>query len=612
MAVYKNIKKQSSSKTNTAKSPPPTKAKKRQVKLQNMPSAEALEVAERRELAKVAELQREKSLYSQGTSEKMKLPLYARSVRSVSRGVSSEFEAVKNRLEGTIGESAGKKMALANVLPHAHQARYTAGWSTTPTSVASPFVITTVDFSAAPATGLTYPAELGAGAFFAGVSRDPLCAIVEYVPNVGKLGLEYEAHFCSYDDLTSRTPVVRTTQRMDPAVNTSHVLSINFWQDIQPGSTTHVHPHGPRMYARTSPKDALFRFSYLTKGQTVNFNFQDESGVGLALTGHIGVVRANGDSMTEVPGEAIVSSTFVNVQCPESGFYAFVMAWSAAPGPPAIVQVGARMIDLPGAAAIGSYLGHRPIPGIEDRNLLAGIRVNGCSIMITPDSVELAKGGRITGAQTDTGFEIESVVTNAAGQDPNALLDNIPGSKGIDFSKGGYAFHKPRTQASFEKRIPFKHNGDYVPRAVFGNDSPQNTVSSYTSDLLVPDGWLAYAVTTPPNVVGATTTPYPGGIVHVTYSFSVEYWHYDIWIGTKLPALGTAGFDDIMSLIATAPQFHENPLHVADLKRWYNGAMPVLRKLGPGVKDLLTMLFPQAAPGLMMMETIGSMLPESV
>lgn len=539
-------------------------------------------------------------------------PMYVNTARSASRGVLSEMKAVKGRLAGSVGEKAGRKMALANVLPHSHQARYTAGWSTTATSVASPFIITTTDFSAAPATGLTYPAELAAGAFFAGVSRDPLCAIVEYVPNPGKLGLEYQAYFSSYDSASDVTPIVRTSQRMGPSLNTTHVLSINFWQDIQPGSNVHVHPHGPRMYTKTSPKDALFRFTYLTRGQTLNFNFSDESGVANALTGHVGVLRSNGDSITEAPGEVIPASTFVNYICPESGYYAFVLAWSAVTGTPTLVQCAITMIDTAGATAIGSYIGHRPIPGIEDRNLLAGIRINGCSIMITPDSVELAKGGRITGAQTDTGFEVESVVKNADGEDPNALLDNMPGSVGMDFSKGGYAFHKPRTEASFERRIPFKHNNDYVPRAVFGSDAPQHTVSSYTCDLLAPDGWLAYAVTTPPNVLGGAAAAYPGGIVHTTYSFSVEYWHYDVWIGKRLPPLGASAFDDVMERIATAPQFHENPLHVEDLRRWYNGAMPVLKKFGPGVRTLLSLLFPEAIPVLAGLETVGGLLPDEV
>lgn len=531
--------------------------------------------------------------------------------------LSNNMRKVEAKMVKGLGSSKpGNEMAKAVILPHNFNARYAAGWANTPTSVASPYVITTVDFSRAPASVPTYPAELAAGTFFAGVSRDPLCAILEYVPNPDNLPMSYIAKFTTvrpFSQDVTLTPVVTDRLILPQALGVQHPLLIDHWLDDQIGESTHLHPHGARMYARVCNQDPIHKFSFMQRGQKVTFVFKDTAGALVSLTGGLGLMRCNGDTITEATAIPFAAANSVTMSAQETGYWGFYLQWENVLSLPdlSLVVFGELHHDA-GPTSVGSVIGHRPIPGIEDRTLLSGIRVNGVSIMITPDSVELAKGGRVTGAQLDTSFVVESIVKNANGGPPNNLIDNIPGSVGVDYHKGAYAFHKPRTEASFEKVTPFKHNVDYVPRALYGVTSSALTVCSTRSNINVPDGWLVYGVTTPSSVIGGVDTTYPGGYAHVTYSFSVEYWHYDIWIGTKLPPLGASQFNNVMQLLSTCQQFHENKMHIADLKKWYNGAMPTLKMFGPGIKAVLLRIAPELAPLIMAASAAASAMPDSI
>jgi hypothetical protein len=528
----------------------------------------------------------------------------------LARGVKEEMALVTKRISGKYFNKATEDqttqdIALATVLPHLHTARYVAGWSNTATSVASPYVITTVDFTETPGAS----AELGGGCFFAAVSRDPLCAIMEYVPNPAALQMQYTAEFSTYTDTVEQTPILDARMRMDVAVGILHPLPVVRWNDANNGDPTKIHPHGPTMYTRMNAQDSIHRYTYMTKGELVTIFFEDQNDAGIIMTGALGVLRSNGDSYTEIPGVAVVSQ-FLNYTAPESGYYTFYTLWTA-PAPLGTTQVRVSLrLSANMVGAVHSHLGHRPLPGIEDRNVLSGIRVNGASLMITPDSAELAKGGRISGVQFDSTFLVESVVKNAGGGIPNNLVDNVTESVGMDFHRGGYAFHKPRTAQAYQKANPFRHNVDYVPRAVYGSSNPDDTISSYHCDMVSPDGWLAYAVTTPPAVAGGVgSVPFPGGIAHVTYSFSVEYWHYDVWIGKQVPPTGVERFNAVMEMISEAPQFHENALHFSDLKRWYNNVMPTVKAISPALLEAVSAIFPQYSAVFKAAAGLGSMMP---
>ena len=529
------------------------------------------------------------------------------------RELSVVAEDVLARIKPTHNTSA-----LAAILPHNYTTRYQAGWANTPTSVTSPFAIHQVDFSKPKGAN----AELAAGSFFCAVSRDPLNAFIMYVPNPEALLMYYVASFPTYDVAdTTKTPVVRDKLRVGHALGVPHPVNPCVWN-----YSAGLKVHGPVMYTRSSSGDEMHKYTYMTKGENIRIATYSEADVLTGNVGVLGVVRWNGETFDElqeiefgtpsIPGPVVYVGT-VDFTAPESGNYGFYIGWielnpafTAGVGGYLKAELSANKADAPvGGAAVHSHLAHRPLPGIQQRVLLSAIRVNGRSLMVTPDSVMLARGGRIAGAQLDTTFQVESLVKNCAGGDATNTVANLDNAVTINYDRGGYAFHKPRSSEAYKRSIPFLHNNDFDPRGIEGFTTMDAVISNYKSE--IDSDWLVYAITTPPNPEGGSVD-FPGGLAHITESASVEYWHYDMWIGKALPPLGHDDFNDVMELVGLAPQFHENALHVADLKRWYNSASPKVKMIAPALFKLMRAVGGPIGGNLAAAaETVGQMLPET-
>lgn len=511
---------------------------------------------------------------------------------------------VANKLKAA---SSGSAAALAAVLPGQYATRYQAGYANTRTSVATPFVVETVDFAAAPGES----AELGAGCMFAAVSRDPLNAILLYVPNPNAREGKYRAHF-STQAAVGDDPVVMDRLFVIPQTNYEQWLPFEKFTDEYIGDATKIHPHGSVMYARSPETQQDMKFVYMTKNETFEMHIGDAGTSPVITPFSWTVYKWNGSRPEPLETRETTVVYADNWAAPESGNYAFSFRFTGFTAAPNAVTVKAWWsVNNPGFShtPVHSHIGHMPIPGLSERSLMSAIRVNGCSIMITPDSTTLASGGRIAGAQTDDSFLVESLVRNVAGGQATDTVENLDESVTMDFHRGGYAFHKPRSSKSYERIVPIKHNADYQPRSVDGSSSIAMTVSGYFSNLTAPDGWVAYAVNTPQSPSGILIPTWPGGIAHVTFCFSIEYWHNDVWVMKELPPLGPADYAAIMQLIGTADQFHTNALHLSDLKNWYNKASPYVRKIAPSLLRLVKMLHPGAAGMAGVIEALGQALP---
>lgn len=516
----------------------------------------------------------------------------------VSRAVKAEVDA----------QAHASKAALAAILPHNYTSRYQAGWSNTPTAVAAPFNITTVDFSVP--KGAT--AELDSGNFFCAVSRDPLNATILYVPNPTAQALNYTAEFavCAADS----TPVI------SDKVNVP--IIIGGLQLLNPCSyrySSGIKAHGAIMYTRSSRGDETHKYTYMTKNEVFYLRFtHPTTGLQHSVTADLIAYRWNGTSVSEHSTTTISATSDGAFTAPESGNFAFALTFlNPTPLDPNSVDVRVWLYANtagagPGPNSVHSHLGHLPLAGISTRFLLSAIRCNGRSLMITPDSSLMARGGRTAGAQVDTTFAVEGFVKNAAGRSATSMVQNMDSSVTMDFDMGCYAWHKPRSQSAYKRMTPFLHNNDFDPRAIDGA-SGISSIANYKSEIEPPDGWLVYAVTVPASVIGVSPDiTYPGGLVHVTDSYSCEYWHYDIWIPRSLPALGAEEYEEMMELVGTAPQFHTNALHIEDLKKWYNAASPVVRAIAPSLFKLLRMIGGPTAQGANIAQAVGQLLPDQV
>jgi hypothetical protein len=243
-----------------------------------------------------------------------------------------------------------------------------------------------------------------------------------------------------------------------------------------------------------------------------------------------------------------------------------------------------------------------------DQTTLTGIRVIGASVMVTPDCATIAEGGWCIGAQVTDSYVPESFFINNDSGLATDTLANLHGSKGMSFKNGMYAWHRPLTPAAFELQHPIKYNLDYCVSAPDSRPANQDAVANYVSYMDPPDGWCFIAVNTAPNATGGSTI-HPGGLLHTTFAWSVEYTSNNIWLSPKALTPSRNEFDDLMEALIHAPQFEENSFHVQELLNWLRGE---LRHLGSEGNMYIRTFGPHLQSALQGALTIGDRITTSM
>jgi len=510
----------------------------------------------------------------------------ARAARIV-KGQLKEAEAVMKNLSGSShGNKQHVNAARAAILPLGHTTQFVAGWANTPTTVASPFTASSVDVSVQVAG-----AYLEGGSYFCAVSRDPLNAIIEYVPNPTGKDWSYTGLMLSTGVLEAVT--VHKAQSLDRELTR---LQMAVFHDDYVGDPSKLHPNGGVFFPKTVKGDLEWRSIWCEIGNHVVFKFWDglDSSTAQPTTGRGSAYRWDGSGFVYFTSFDFTGAVTYTFYVQDGGWYAFSL----------MTDVGvsyANVVLESGTSPTLGTIGHRPIPGIMDRTTLTEIRVNGASVMITPDASELSKGGLCVGAQLGNAYQVEGFILNAAGGKATDTLLTLKGSVQMDFEKGMYGWHKSMTEESYAMQRPFRYNIDYAvqtPDGVAGRE----TVGSYVSYMTPPDGWVALAVNTPLNVTGGSVS-YPGGVMHTTWAWSVEYVSNDVWVGARIPQMGAGHYDQVMGLLSRAPQFMTNEFHVRELVNWLRSNLNLtgrevgrfVRTFGPDMEKALKMVLTGAS-----------------
>jgi len=142
-------------------------------------------------------------------------------------------------------------------------------------------------------------------------------------------------------------------------------------------------------------------------------------------------------------------------------------------------------------------------------------------------------------------------------------------------------------------RRVFEHNVKYTGLA---SDPIPSRATLIKAESVERDSWTVLAVKFPPNPLSATSSGvmYPGALFHVSFAFAIEGKSNDPWFGRQR-VRNAPSAHELVHLLATARILHENPLHVADMKRWYNSAMPYLKLAAPTLLALLDGFLPGAS-----------------
>jgi hypothetical protein len=373
-------------------------------------------------------------------------------------------------------------------------------------------------------------------------------------------------------------PDAVTLHKAQKVGTTMQRLTIAVLNDENVGDPDYLHPHGSICFPKTVEGDLEWRSIWVEKDNYVEIQFWqgEDTAAALPTTGKANGYRWDGSNFVYYNEWSFVGVTSLSIVIPDCGWYAFACYTGGG-----VTYAGVKVTS--GSAGPTGVIGHRPIPGITDRTTLTEIRVNGASVMITPDASELSKGGLCVGAQLGNAYQVEGFILNAAGGKATDTMLTLKGSTQMDFEKGMYGWHKSMTPASYAMQRPFRYNIDYsvqTPDGLMGRE----TVGSYVSYMVPPDGWVALAVTTPMNVTGGSPT-YPGGVMHTTWAWSVEYVSNDVWIGAKVPIMGAGHYDQVMELLSRAPQFMTNEFHVRELISWLRSNLNLTgREVGRFIK----------------------------
>lgn len=215
---------------------------------------------------------------------------------------------------------------------------------------------------------------------------------------------------------------------------------------------------------------------------------------------------------------------------------------------------------------VGPNYVHCPVPGLYDKlATLTNLTVHAASIMVSCKAAELAANGLIAAAQLETGASWTEYACPGPVDKINRL--NAASTYNGKFAKGVYGFLKPTSPADLEPV-------NLVSRAINGR------ITSVGAKLLPPGGWIVVGVEAVPIVVPGTPD---ACTCYNTTCASIEYTTTDQWVESLLPRESTEDFQQALRILSRLGQFHENPLHWAEIMRFIRGAAANAIKVAPSL-----------------------------
>lgn len=206
----------------------------------------------------------------------------------------------------------------------------------------------------------------------------------------------------------------------------------------------------------------------------------------------------------------------------------------------------------------------------QDKALMIdNLRVNGSSMLLSNTTTDISKGGTVYAVQSpgerpwNTWLTSEAVIAGANTQSRTVQ----------PWNKGLYCYVKPQgaQPLRLETAYPKTYSNDTVLPA-FPNFRP------------FADRGYVVALISPP--VQLTTTPqYPTAQVTATFCRAIEFSTTDQFFNVKTSEVASSYFNSYADLIRTAPQFFENPIHLATIGRLLTGAVQKVIEWAPRVAN---------------------------
>jgi hypothetical protein len=383
---------------------------------------------------------------------------------------------------------------------------------------------------------ISQPAVLGTytsmptGTTYVGFFRDPLRSTVLFTPNTATKTYAYTAYFHS----SANTNVVT----LSSAGDMSEVLDLDPIYLAESGSAG-FKPHGDYLFCGTYAGK-----SYVWVDLNATVTFTRSVTTNTTNTDIINVLRWEGDDVdvSSLPFSGTNATVVFTNTYAYGGYYHFSYYSTMTTAAPASLNISFVL------GGTGDVFGHLSVPNaINHLAQFTRARINAGSIMTSPTAALINRGGTITAGSIEGSLLWYNTVTPQ-------FLANLPSTNMAekDYATGMYAFLKPGG-------FPELSYYDYVvmagttPAAV---GFPLKNNYRYLSFVLQSD------------VVGSVS---PGEEFLLSLNWDIEYQTSDLWLETHLSSSSVFMTMSAIEMMARVGQFHDNPLHFADIIKSIRG-----------------------------------------
>lgn len=550
--------------------------------------------------------QKARFVRGRGKQKENKKPARSRSASAASRKSSAGSKVLRTRSNShknlmprlQVNKLSGNSASLAKAiaLPLNYSARLPDPFARLVTTTANPFSVTNVDFS----TYTTAVVPFAQGGYLAAISRDPLNGLIRTTFNATSAYYTYGSQFFSLLAGFNTTGTLMPTTIFEP-VPTGVMMTVPFtfaFWEYQTGPAMYgSKQYGKRADLGHGPTELRYMWIDAHTSATANVTFKWYSDPFMAtplplsapsaLQGVIRVWVYDGETAlpsitTNVTSAATAWLTTIYLQA--SAYYAFEFV-----GTPTNSFQTYCHVQMQNSSAV--CLAHEPIEGIDTRaGDIEGVRVVGKSLMFSPASAELAKGGTVAGIQLPSQELVTSLLPAVSTDSITSGLTTRSGLGGnatlLSFDKGMYCYHLPTSEEDMCFQKPFC----YSP-VVGSSGISRPTLSDFACFVKPRGGWAVLAVSTPPSILGGNN--YPGALMRLTVGNALEFETSSLWYSLSSPPQNKLAVDELMMLLRGVQQFTENPFHFRDISNWISRNANTLKKVSNIASHALGVLFPE-------------------
>lgn len=444
------------------------------------------------------------------------------------------------------------------------------------TAVTAPWTSDTLDLRLPDSD--TYYAAAGQLLYF--VSRQAWCNTIMYTPNPSRRVAVYQVMFTDPSGTFSQSATIPVTQASVSLVDVA---------GAQADLSTAWKPHGdimPGFYAGDGFKrhSGFWLDATPTNTCLVTFNGICD---GTGFAPKVSLSQWNGrDWEIRFRGTtAAATSWTATIVVNKPGYYV--------PGVSMHCNSSDGQLTMTWATSAPS-MAHRPMPALVNKldSVLDGC-VLGTALLITPLSAAMYRSGLIDALQTSRGISWYKVLgmNLASGFGATGGLtddwSSLPGFQSRSAERGFYGFVKPSCAGAFDLNEVMQ---------ISEINAAATSYSGLYAEIHPPCGWMCVRLSAQtPDLLG---TSYPMMDDRVIVQTAFQYTTADRWFELKEPSLSPAAVIRAITALKNCQQFHDNPMHFADLLSFLSRAARGALRVAPTLLGALRTVAPQFAPEL--------------